>query len=84
MSFYRSNLQEAHGPVLRRGDDEWFTIVRWVLFALINDVHDLSQLNGATICAVKGTTHETNLADYFRLRNWRLPARDRGITGQSG
>jgi hypothetical protein len=23
------------GPVVRRGDDEWFTIVRWVLFALI-------------------------------------------------
>ena len=27
---------------------------------------DLSRLNGATICVVKGTTHERNLADYFR------------------
>ena len=33
-------------------------------------VNDLSRLNGATICVVKGTTHETNLADYFRTRNW--------------
>ena len=32
--------------------------------------HDLSQLNGATICVVKGTTHERNLADVFRGRNW--------------
>ncbi|MHC1741588.1 MAG: hypothetical protein AB9873_00990 [Syntrophobacteraceae bacterium] len=25
---------EPMGPVVRRGDDEWFTIVRWVLFEL--------------------------------------------------
>ena len=24
------------GPVVREGDDEWFNIVKWVLFALIN------------------------------------------------
>jgi general L-amino acid transport system substrate-binding protein len=35
-----------------------------------SDVHELSQLNGASICIVKGTTHETNLADYFRAHNW--------------
>ena len=35
-----------------------------------NDVHDLSQLNGANICVIKGTTHEMNLADHFRARNW--------------
>jgi general L-amino acid transport system substrate-binding protein len=35
-----------------------------------NNVHELSQLNGATICVVKGTTHEGNLADYFRERGW--------------
>jgi general L-amino acid transport system substrate-binding protein len=34
------------------------------------DVHDLSQLNGASICIVKGTTHESNLGDYFRAHNW--------------
>jgi len=35
-----------------------------------NKEKDLSQLNGSTICVVKGTTHETNLADHFRARNW--------------
>lgn len=32
--------------------------------------HELSQLTGATICTVKGTTHEKNLAEYFLARNW--------------
>jgi general L-amino acid transport system substrate-binding protein len=27
--------KEPLGPVVNRGDEEWFTIVRWVLFALI-------------------------------------------------
>jgi general L-amino acid transport system substrate-binding protein len=27
--------KEPMGPVVRRGDDEWFTIVRWVLFVLV-------------------------------------------------
>ncbi len=35
-----------------------------------DNVRELSQLNGATICAVKGSTHEGHLADYFRARNW--------------
>ena len=26
---------EPIGPVVRRGDEEWFTLVRWVLYALI-------------------------------------------------
>jgi general L-amino acid transport system substrate-binding protein len=34
------------------------------------NVQDLSQLNGATICVVKRTTHGANLADYFLGRNW--------------
>lgn len=33
-------------------------------------VQDLSQLNGATVCIVKGTTHEGNLAEHFRARDW--------------
>jgi len=41
-----------------------------LLVSAKNNVHDLSQLNGATICVIKGTTHETNLADHFRARNW--------------
>jgi general L-amino acid transport system substrate-binding protein len=27
--------EEPLGPVVRRGDDDWFTIVRWVLYALV-------------------------------------------------
>lgn len=33
-------------------------------------VKDIAGLSGATICAVKGTTHEANLAHHFRVRNW--------------
>jgi general L-amino acid transport system substrate-binding protein len=28
--------KEPLGPVVRQGDDDWFNVVRWVLFALIN------------------------------------------------
>jgi general L-amino acid transport system substrate-binding protein len=28
--------QEPVGPVVRQGDDDWFTLVRWVLFALVS------------------------------------------------
>ena len=28
--------REPLGPVIRQGDDQWFNIVRWTLFALIN------------------------------------------------
>ncbi len=28
--------KEPLGPVVRRGDDEWFSIVRWTLFAMLN------------------------------------------------
>lgn len=35
-----------------------------------SNVRDLFQLNGASICVVKGTTHETHLADTFHARNW--------------
>ena len=28
--------KEPLGPVVRQGDDEWFNIVRWTLFAMIN------------------------------------------------
>jgi general L-amino acid transport system substrate-binding protein len=35
-----------------------------------SEVHDPSQLNAATVCVVKGTTHEMNLAEHFGARNW--------------
>lgn len=28
--------KEPLGPVVRQGDDEWFNVVKWVLFAMIN------------------------------------------------
>jgi len=28
--------KEPLGPIVRRGDDDWFTLVRWVVFALIS------------------------------------------------
>ena len=33
-------------------------------------VRDLAELNGATICFGRRTTHEVNLADYFQPRGW--------------
>ena len=27
--------KEPLGPVVRRGDDEWFTIVKWAIYALL-------------------------------------------------
>lgn len=33
-------------------------------------VQELSQLNGATICVVKGTNHEGNLAQIFAMKGW--------------
>src|SRR5579871_145975 len=32
-------------------------------------VKTIKELNGATICAAQGTTHELNMADYFRAHN---------------
>ncbi len=38
--------KEPLGPIVRRGDDDWFTVVRWVLFALIAaEENDLTQAN---------------------------------------
>ncbi|MCW5677075.1 MAG: amino acid ABC transporter substrate-binding protein [Xanthobacteraceae bacterium] len=36
--------KEPLGPVVRHGDDQWFDIVKWVLFAMINaEEYDISQ-----------------------------------------
>ena len=35
-------------------------------------VTSVAQLNGATVCVEKGTTHERNLADYFAARDMRV------------
>jgi len=35
-----------------------------------NKVKELSDLQGETICVVKGTTHQMNLEEYFRGQKW--------------
>ena len=38
--------KEPLGPSVRRGDDEWFEIVRWTLFAMLEaEEHGLTQAN---------------------------------------
>lgn len=38
--------KEPLGPLVRHGDDQWFDIVKWVLFAMINaEEYDISQKN---------------------------------------
>jgi general L-amino acid transport system substrate-binding protein len=41
-----NHLQGTPGPVVRRGDDEWFAIVKWVIFALIEaEEYGITQAN---------------------------------------
>lgn len=35
-----------------------------------DNMNDISRLNGATICVIKGSTHEKILLEHFRLQNW--------------
>ena len=38
--------KEPLGPVVRRGDDEWYTIVKWVIFGLVEaEEYGLTQKN---------------------------------------
>jgi len=54
--------KEPLGPVVRRGDDEWFTLVRWVLFALI-EAEEL----GVTKANVSAKTKEKGNPDLERF-----------------
>jgi general L-amino acid transport system substrate-binding protein len=48
--------QEPLGPVVRRGDDEWFALVKWVLLALIEaEEHGVTQANVRAL--QKDSTH---------------------------
>jgi len=45
---------EAFGPVVREGDDRWYDIVKWVLFALINaEELGVTSLNTEQMLAVR-------------------------------
>lgn len=49
--------REPLGPVVREGDDEWFNIVKWTLFALINaEELGVTQLNLESMAEVKTPT----------------------------
>lgn len=46
--------KSAFGPVVRVGDDQWFSIVQWVLFAMIDaEEAGLTSLNIESIAATK-------------------------------
>lgn len=54
---------EPMGPVVRWGDDEWFTIVRWVLFTLIR-----AEEEGCTQANVRSRLENQ---DDFAARYWK-------------
>lgn len=54
--------KEPLGPVIRQGDDQWFNIVRWTLFALIN-----AEEMGIKAASVDMFKAESKRADIRRL-----------------
>lgn len=60
--------QEPLGPVVRRGDDDWFAVIRWTLFALLQaeesgvtqaNVGEMLGSTDPTISRMLGTSGET-------------------------
>lgn len=54
--------KEPLGPVIRQGDEQWFNIVRWTLFALIN-----AEEMGITAVSVYAFKADSKRADIRRL-----------------
>lgn len=54
--------KEPLGPVIRQGDEQWFNIVRWTLFALIN-----AEEMGVTASSVEQFKADSKRADIRRL-----------------
>jgi len=54
--------KEPLGPVIRQGDDQWFNIVRWTLFALIN-----AEEMGITAASVDQFKADSKRGDVRRL-----------------
>ena len=51
--------KEPLGPVVREGDEQWFRIVKWTLFALINaEEEGVTQANAAQL---KNESQEPNI-----------------------
>jgi len=51
--------KEPLGPVVRQGDDEWFNIVKWSLFAMVN-AEELG-VTSANVDEMKATTTDPNV-----------------------
>ncbi|MCB1791328.1 MAG: amino acid ABC transporter substrate-binding protein [Gammaproteobacteria bacterium] len=51
--------KEPLGPVVRQGDDEWFNIVKWSLYAMIN-AEELG-VTSANVDTMKGSTTDPNV-----------------------
>ena len=72
--------KEPLGPVVRQGDDKWFTIVKWVLFAMINaeelgitqkNVDDMAKSTNPEIKRFVGT--EGNYGEQLGLtKDWAV------------
>ncbi|UVJ44908.1 amino acid ABC transporter substrate-binding protein [Pseudomonas sp. LS1212] len=54
--------KEPLGPVVRKGDEEWFTIVKWTLFAMLN-----AEEMGITSKNVEAEAKSTKNPDVARL-----------------
>jgi general L-amino acid transport system substrate-binding protein len=68
--------KEPLGPVVRRGDEEWLTLVKWVLFALIEaEERGVTQ---ATARALRDTSTDPGLCQF--LRSSGLPEKALGIS----
>ena len=68
--------KEPLGPVVRRGDDEWFTLIKWVLYALIEaEERGVTQANVRTLL----TTSTDPVLHHF-LASDGLPEKALGIS----
>jgi general L-amino acid transport system substrate-binding protein len=68
--------KEPLGPVVRHGDDQWFDIVKWVLFAMVNaeelgitqkNIDSMMKSTNPAIKRFVGT--EGNMGEQLGLKN---------------
>jgi general L-amino acid transport system substrate-binding protein len=57
--------KEPLGPVVRRGDDDWFTLIRWVVFALI--AAEEAGITRDNIAVILKETHDPVLRRAFGI-----------------
>ena len=70
--------KEPLGPAVRQGDDQWFDIVKWVYFALLNteeagitkaNVDEMKESTNPDIRRMLGTESETKIGTDLGLNN---------------